>query len=550
VHNLLRAAEQALAAGQLQAARAAADEIRSRKMGAGALPKPTVQRLSRLTQQLTELERWESFGQHQARLQLCERAEAAATLASDPPRLALEVRNLRNEWKALDEQHAGVPKALWERFDHACEKAYAPAARHFAEQAAARKQARKQREDFITAAAACATLLVEPLTGARRALAARTEQRWREGDMGSVEPKAWKGLDARLRAALAPLRDALFAARAEAKARRLALIEEATALAAKAMERDAPAQVKAVQVKWQAQAKDLALGQRDERALWEQFRIACDAVFQAREAKRKEEDDRKHEGRRALEDVCVQLEQLARATDKEDQELRRALRELQEQWRQKSRASAAPALRGLESRFATATSAVEAAMTARARGREAAVWQTLAAGNTVRDAGQPAALARRLRQTPRPRRPRSGPRCRRSRSLGEGHAGQARRSVACVRRRARRFRLPCADRGRGASAVGNAARARNAARPRMSAGAPGAASRAAGATPARSVPERGGGERAVRRRALARMVRAAGRGRRSRSAALRTDLCSDGTHALSGSMPGPRRGHLTPDAAA
>ncbi len=139
VHNLLHTAEQALAAGQLLAARAAADEIRANKPGAGPLPKPTVQRLSRLTQQLTDLERWESFGQHNARVQLCERAEAAATLALDAPRLAAEVQKLRNEWKALDQQHAGVPKALWERFDHACEKAYAPAARHFAEQAALRK---------------------------------------------------------------------------------------------------------------------------------------------------------------------------------------------------------------------------------------------------------------------------------------------------------------------------------------------------------------------------------------------------------------------------
>ena len=47
VHGLLHAAEQALAAGQLQAARAAADEIRARKPDAGLLPKPTLQRLSR-----------------------------------------------------------------------------------------------------------------------------------------------------------------------------------------------------------------------------------------------------------------------------------------------------------------------------------------------------------------------------------------------------------------------------------------------------------------------------------------------------------------------
>ena len=69
----------------------------------------------------------------------------------------------------LDEQHAGVPKALWERFNGACEKAYAPAARFFAEQAAQRKQSRKQREEFIAAAAAHApTLLTEPREDLRR----------------------------------------------------------------------------------------------------------------------------------------------------------------------------------------------------------------------------------------------------------------------------------------------------------------------------------------------------------------------------------------------
>ncbi len=380
VHGLLHAAEQALAAGQLHAVRAAVDEIRARKADAGLLPKPTLQRLGRVTQQLTDLERWESFGQQQARVQLCERAEAAAAATLDPPRVAVEVQKLRNEWKALDEQHAGVPKALWERFDRACEKAYAPAARHFAEQAALRKEVRKKRDEFIAAAAAHApTLLTEPRDWrAIERWLRETDHKWRDGDLGSVEPKAWKSFEARYRAALAPARDALSAARDEAKARRVALIEEARALAAKAMDRDTPSQVKAIQARWQAQAKELSLAQRDERPLWEQFRAACDAVFQARDANRKQEDDQKHEGRRALEELCVALEQLATATDKEDADLRRALRDLAEQWKQKSRASG-PVPRGLESRFTSAKAAVESALSARTRTREAAVWQTLAA---------------------------------------------------------------------------------------------------------------------------------------------------------------------------
>ena len=242
VHRLLHVAEQALTAGHVQAARAAAEEIRTRKPGAGSLPRPTTQRLSRLVQQLTELERWESFGQQSARTQLCERAEALATTPMEAPRLAAEVQKLRAEWKALDQQHAGVPKALWERFDRACETAYAPAARYFTEQAVQRKDARKRRDAFIEAAAAqVATLLEEPRDW--RAIEhwlREADRTWRDGDLGSVDKKAWAAFDTRFRAAIAPLRDALAAARLEAKAGRKALIDEVTAVAAKAMERDAP----------------------------------------------------------------------------------------------------------------------------------------------------------------------------------------------------------------------------------------------------------------------------------------------------------------------
>jgi hypothetical protein len=225
----------------LQAARTVTDEIKARRDDTGLLPKPTVQRLSRLVQQLTELERWETFGQRTARLQLCDRAEALAAQPVDPPHLAREVQKLRNEWKALDAQHAGVPKALWERFDRACEKAYAPAARHFAEQAAQRKQSRTQREEFIAAAAAHApTLLAEPRDcRAIERWLRETDHAWREGGLGSVEPEMWKKLDTRLKAAVAPARDALHEAREQAKAVRVQLIADATALAPKAMDRDA-----------------------------------------------------------------------------------------------------------------------------------------------------------------------------------------------------------------------------------------------------------------------------------------------------------------------
>ena len=387
VHSLLHTAEQALGAGQLHAARAAADEIRTAKANAGTLPKPTVQRISRLVQQLTEMERWESFGQRQAREQLCERAEALLVPGMDAPKLAAEVQKLRNEWKALDQQHAGVPKSVWERFDSACEKAYAPAARHFAEMAAQRKEARKKRDEFIAAAAAQASTLLSAEPRDLRAIERwlrETDKTWREGDLGSVEPGAWKKLDARLKAAMLPLREVVSTERESAKAGRQALIAEVKELGAKALDRDAPSQVKAIQAKWQAEAKAKPLGQRDERALWEEFRAACDAVFTARNAKRKEEDERRHGKERALEEVVVSLERLKDATDKDDAEIRRALRDAQDQWKQRTSRADAPRP-AMESRFRNAKSAVETMLAARGRSREAAVWQTLAAKERLCD---------------------------------------------------------------------------------------------------------------------------------------------------------------------
>ncbi len=498
----------------------------------GLLPKPTVQRLGRLLQQLTELERWESFGQQNARVQLCERAEAVAAQFPEAAQLAREVQKLRAEWKALDQQHAGVPKALWERFDHACEKAYAPAARHFAEVAAQRKQARKQRDDFIAAAAVHApTLLTEsPDWRAIERWLRETDQAWREGGLGSVEPDTWKKLDARLKAALAPLRDALGAARDKAKLTRQQLIDEATALVPKAMDRDAPSQVKAIQARWQEHAKTMTLAQRDERALWEQFRAACDAVFSAREAKRKEADGRKGESRRALEAICAELEQLARATDKDDQELRRALRELQEQWKKASGGSE-PGMQALESRFRNARSAVDATLAARARSREAAVWQTLAAKERlcegldalVRSGASPEDAAARVARSARAMDGPAGA----AGSVGEEDGRPARRRGPRIGRARRGRRLRRADRARHAVAAREAARARNGAGPRQSRGVPGAAARAAGPAAAQPLPGRDQGHRPDAGRSPAGLVRRAGRGRRARPAARDTGAGRD-----------------------
>ena len=375
LHALLHTAEQALAAGQVQEARAAADEARALKPLAGLLPKPTVQRLGRVVQQIGDLERWQKFGQQTAREQLCERAEALAAKSLPPAEVAREVQALRAEWKQLDAQHAGVPRPLWERFDAACEKAYAPAAQYFAELAAQHKEARTRRQQFIDAAAAqVAQRLAEPRDWrAIERWLRETEAAWHGSELGSVEPGAWKKLDARIKAALAPVRDALAAARAQAKAERQALIAEAETIAADAMAREAPARVRELQARWQAQAKGMTLAARDERALWERFRAACNQVFEARDSARTAGALRRHAHAQQFESLCEQAQALA-ASAADEASIRQARRELQEHWRRAQAEAGAPPP-ALEARFRRALAGLDEAFKRKTRAAEAAAWQ-------------------------------------------------------------------------------------------------------------------------------------------------------------------------------
>src|SRR5439155_12313394 len=114
-----------------------------------------------------------------------------------------------------------------------------------------------QRDDFIAAAAAHATTLLGETPDWRtiERWLRDTEQKWRERDLGSFEPGAWKKFDLRLKAALAPVRDALLETRNRAKAGRRALIDEAKALADNAIDRDTPSQTKAMPARCEEQGK-------------------------------------------------------------------------------------------------------------------------------------------------------------------------------------------------------------------------------------------------------------------------------------------------------
>jgi Domain of Unknown Function (DUF349) len=289
LHTLLAKAEEALSAGEVQAAAGLRDEMKPLRAIAGELPKPTNQRLGRLSQQLGDLLRWQSFGNATQREEMCGEIERLPSQGLGVGELAKAVQALRDKWKQLDQTQAPAPRALWERFNTACEIAYAPAAEHFTKLATERKEALTRREEAIKEASDYATLALTPVEGeadwtpdwkAITAWLSKKDTAWRT--LGHVDRRKADAVDAQWRTATQPLRAGISEKRSGEAAEREKLIAQVKALIVDGkLMGGAVGKVKDAQAAWQARAKATPLPRKQEQTLWELFRQSCNDVFDA-----------------------------------------------------------------------------------------------------------------------------------------------------------------------------------------------------------------------------------------------------------------------------
>jgi hypothetical protein len=302
-------------------------------------------RLAQLRAELARLSAWARWGGNVSREELAKAAEDLAAQPHEARELARRIAALRAHWKELDAHAGPAPKALWERFDNACGTAYAPAAAHFAQQAQVRKD---------NAAAALALLAqVEQAQASVRdvktvaAFVQQCEAAWRR--LGPVDRKEKKTLDARFETALAALRAPLDEARRTETARREGLIAQVEAL--QAADRGALDRLKQLQASWQDGARSLPLARREEQALWQRFRAACDAVFAQRKQAAGEADGVRRAALMAGEALCARLEQAGADADA-------VLRDVRQQWQALGELPRAQAAK-LEQRYRNAVAALE-----------------------------------------------------------------------------------------------------------------------------------------------------------------------------------------------
>ncbi|RXZ38911.1 DUF349 domain-containing protein [Oxalobacteraceae bacterium CAVE-383] len=359
---LLAQLESALEQGALQAASEAERGLRAFDV---KLVKPAAVETSRLNAAyaaLHHLQGWARWGGNISREELLQAALALPGQDLPVPELVQKIGGLRARWKLLNASAGPSPQALWEQFDAACTAAYAPAAAQFELQDKERRQNRLAAEALIAEAEQFAqqhgaTDSVESADPDWKRLAgfdARMRQAWqRLGPLGHKEHRVLeRAFNNALKTVQKPLRERQ---KQEAEARR-ALIAEVAGLTAD--DRQALDTLRRIQTDWQQRAQSVPLARKDEQALWQDFRAACDVIFAQRKENASQQDAQRQAHLQDKEAICVQLEQFADAAAFDAAAAQAALQQGRAAW---SKTGPAPrgAERAIEQRFKQAADAVQ-----------------------------------------------------------------------------------------------------------------------------------------------------------------------------------------------
>lgn len=193
------------------------------------------------------------------------------------------IRQLREQWKAIDKAHAPNP-SLWKPFDQACNTAYKRVEAWLQQVRQQSEATRQQRLALIQALTAWTEAQAdnEDWKAQVRELHGFSE-RWRQA--GHLSEKAFADIQPQWKAAMTRAHERLEAAQKQSLVRRQALIAEAQALTDQTGVRIDD--VKVLQQRWQAEAQTVPLDRRQEQKLWEAFRQPIDAFFARKPAERR-----------------------------------------------------------------------------------------------------------------------------------------------------------------------------------------------------------------------------------------------------------------------
>ena len=315
----IQAMEEALEQGSVQTARKYDRQLRSVDVKTAGLTIQQKERLFQARSELGYLQGWAKWGGDVSRDELIKAVDELPALSLAPNELAKKIAALRERWKEMEATSGAASKDLWIRFDTACNTAYAPAALYFQEQAEQRKLNLAAAEAVVVALRESAAELLQgqPDWKTIAQFCMQAQQNWKK--LGHVDRKYKTRLDAEFEMSLQLLLQPLQQRRQEDILAREALIAEVAGL--DPLQRNVTDQLRVLQERWQAHATAVPLRRKDEQALWEKYRAACDTLFAQRKLASGEADSQRKENLAIKLDLCVVLEQAATASEINVQQL-------------------------------------------------------------------------------------------------------------------------------------------------------------------------------------------------------------------------------------
>jgi hypothetical protein len=238
-------------------------------------------RLRSLSGRLRDLQHWRRWGTNQHRAALCEAMEALRN--EDLPLAAVAERFhvLQADWKGLDPSVAPANRSLWTRFHQASEAVLERCRPYLEAEAAERETNRAARENVCRQLEEFLARVDWTRIDWRRVLHAERETRQAWASIGPTDDRQRRPLDRRFRRAIKELDQRLETERERNQAFKQGLIARVRSLAESADLDAAIEETKALQRQWHT---TVPARQRDENRLWQDFRAACDAVFERRAA--------------------------------------------------------------------------------------------------------------------------------------------------------------------------------------------------------------------------------------------------------------------------
>jgi exonuclease SbcC len=270
-----------------------------------------------LTAQLTEIRDWQGYAATPKKEALCVSMEALVGSDMDPEVLADKIHNFQQEWKAIGPIAGQDDKVFWNRFRTAADKAYLPCKAYYADMANQRQQNLVNRQALIV-----------QLTDYEASMD------WETADWGIVQKtldtareifRSFSPVDRHehknSQASLQEISDKIYA-HIKAEYQNNIEAKEALINQAKSLQ-DVEELSIAIEQSKQLQNDWKTIGMTPNKAdqkLWQEFRLACDAVFSRRDEQRQQNKVQIEASIEQAQALIIKAETAAKETNAESKE--------------------------------------------------------------------------------------------------------------------------------------------------------------------------------------------------------------------------------------